>query len=134
MADKAYATRAQLAAYLGMAAPVDPDLGMERMLLRASELVDEMVRAPYTTDADGLPTDADVAAAMTKATCAVVEAWLEVGETNDVDGLAGRPVSVSGFSGDRAPRYPPRAIVALKAGRLLDVGATRYDEFWREEP
>lgn len=93
---------------------VDPD-DIARLLLRASELVDGAVRQPYTTDDDGLATDTDIAAALRDATCAQVEQWVEVGEENAVDGLAGTQRSVGG--GVRAPELAPRALrILLNAG------------------
>lgn len=115
----AYATSAQLAAYLkGGTVPDDA----ARLLARASELIDATVRASFSVDTDtSLPTDADVAAALRDATCAVVEAWLEVGEDNDVDGLAGAQIAVQGYSGPRAPTVPPRAARLLATAGLLTV-------------
>lgn len=114
----AYATTAQLATWLGTQGT--PDAG--RLLERASELIDETVRAPFAVSAvTNLPTDPDVAAALRDATCAVVEAWLEVGESNDVDGLAGQQIAVQGYSGPRAPTVPPRAVRALNTAGLLTV-------------
>lgn len=93
---------------------IDPD-DISRLLARASELVDGAVRQPYTTDDDGLATDADIAAALRDATCAQVEQWIEVGEENAIDGLAGTPRSVGG--GVRAPELSPRALrILLNAG------------------
>lgn len=112
----AYATSGQLAAWTGRPAPADA----ERLLARASELVDAAVRAAFDVDGvTGLPSDADVAAVLADATCAVVEAWAEVGEANDVDGLAGTQVTVGAFTGRRAPVVPPRAARLLAAAGLL---------------
>ena len=111
----AYATVAELATFLGSEGT--PDAG--RLLERASELVDTIVDVPFALSATtGLPTDTDVAAALRDATCAVVEAWLEVGESNDIDGLAGQQIAVQGFTGKRAPEKPPRAVRLLKIAGL----------------
>ncbi len=112
----AYATSAELNDWLGsgVTAPADPD----RLLARASTLVDEMVRAPFDIDTDGIPTDPDVAAVLRDATCAQVEQWIEVGEHNDLDGLAGTQVSTTGHSGLRAPKYAPRAVTLLRNAGL----------------
>ncbi len=115
----AYATVAQLTAWLPSGTSVSD---ADRQLLRASELIDEHVRTAYTVDSSGIPTDADVAAALSDATCAVVEAWLEVGEENDVDGLAGTQISTGGYSGKRAPELPPRARRLLRNSGLLTAG------------
>lgn len=101
-----YATPTQLAAFLG-ATPAPADAA--RMLVRASELIDNTVLASFDLGDDELPTDETTAAVLADATCAVVEAWAEVGEENDIDGLAGSQISVQGYSGPRAPTLPPRA-------------------------
>ena len=91
-----------------------------RQLERASELVDDLTgRANYEVDDDGLATDPNLAEALRKATCAVVELWLEVGEANDIDGLAGSKVSLSGVSADRAPEASRRVLRPLKRVGLL---------------
>lgn len=111
----AHATTSDLVAWLPAGSfPDDPD----RVLDRASELVDQLVRAAYDTDDSGAATDATVAAALRDATCAVVESWLEVGEANDVDGLAGQRVAIDGYSGPRAPSVSPRARRVLVAAGL----------------
>lgn len=98
-----------------LAADLDP-ADIDRLLTRASELVDHTIRAAYQPD--------DVTDVLRDATCAVVEAWLEVGETNDIDGLAGTQVSVSGYSGARAPTIPPRAYRLLAGAGLLQPADT----------
>lgn len=105
-----HATEADLTAWLPTDADVpDPD----RLLDRASVLVDQYVRAPYR------PGDPTVTDALRDATCAVVEAWLETGEENDLDGLAGTQMSVPGYSGRRALTLPPRAYRALSQAGLI---------------
>lgn len=92
----------------------------ERLVGRASELVDELTRcAHYQVDEEGRAVDENVAAGLRMATCAVVEMWLEVGEDNDVDGLAGTQVSVSGFSGLRTPEATRRVLRPLRRVGLL---------------
>lgn len=93
----------------------------DRLLRRASELVDEAVRVPFAVDEDGLPTDTDKAQALADATCAQVEDWLEVGEENDVDGLAGTQLTVTGFNGRRPPRYGPRMLRVLRNNGLISA-------------
>lgn len=112
---KAYATSAEYETFSGQAAPAD----FERMSMRASELIDSVVTDQFDVDdTDLLPTDTDVAAAMRDACCAIVEFWQEVGEANDVDGLAGTQVNAGSFSGDRAPTLAPRAVRILKNAGL----------------
>lgn len=112
-----YATQAELVSFLAEGTPV-PDGA--RMLARASELLDGVVLAAFSVDTvTNLPTDADVAAAMRDACCAQVEAWLEVGEENDVDGLAGTQIAVTGYAGPRAPTVAPRAFRILHTAGLM---------------
>lgn len=62
-----YATATELATYTGTAAPANADV----LLQKASRLVDVLLRGVvYDIDADGLPTDTDVADALQTATCA----------------------------------------------------------------
>lgn len=113
-----YATSRQLHEFIvGNVVVSDAD----RLLERASELIDSVIRAPFALDDDGLPADADVATSLANAACAQVEQWLEVGEENDIDGLAGDQIAVTGFSGHRAPALAPRAFRFLQAAGLLNV-------------
>lgn len=76
----AHATEADLTAWLegsGLAVPADA----ERQLERASLLVDRAtVAAVYDTDEAGTATDQDVLDALSDATCAQVEWWIETGD------------------------------------------------------
>ncbi len=117
MPRRVHATAEQLTTFLSSAAVVDED-EVARLLARASVKVDRWARAGYSVDADGVPTDDDVAEALSDATCAQVEQWLEVGEENDVDGLAGTQISVTGYSGTRAPDLAPRAAEILMTAGL----------------
>lgn len=112
----AYASEADLTAWLPSGTVV---ADAERLLRRASELLDDTVRLPFAADSDGIPTDTEIAAALRDACCAQVEQWLEVGEANDVDGRAGTHVAVAGFSGVRAPKLAPRAARILRNAGLL---------------
>lgn len=114
-----YATPAQLADWLPDGQTVAEP---ERLLRRASDVVDEAVTGTFTVDDDGLPTDSDTAAVLRDAACAQVEHWLEVGEANDIDGLAGSQVSVTGYSGRRPPRYGPRMLSILRRNGLINPG------------
>src|ERR1035437_4757101 len=103
-----YATAADLQAYLGpeYPAPTDPDAS--RLLMRASELLYEVTNVRSQRAWDGtiyqyaysgyIPpspyavppyTTANYQQALTLATCAQVEFWLEIGEEHDVLGLRG---------------------------------------------
>jgi hypothetical protein len=95
---------------------IDPD-DIPRQLRRASSMVDRAVRQPYDLNPQGAALDTDIAAALRDATCAQVEQWIEVGEENAVDGLAGSPRSVGG--GMRAPSLAPRAAEILLLAGLV---------------
>lgn len=112
-----YATVADLEAWMPAGSvPGDAD----RLLRRASELLDDEVLARYSVDPDGLPTDPDVAGAMRDAACAQVEYWATVGEDHDIEGLAGTGVSVGHLRVDRLPPVlAPRARRILRAAGML---------------
>ena len=113
----AYATTADLAAWLGTDAPDDS----ERLLCRASDLLDATVYGAYAVDAaTGLPADPDAAAALRNAACAQVEFWVEVGETHDLDGGAGSQVSVGGLAMQRPGRLADRALDLLRTAGLMN--------------
>lgn len=107
-----YATTTQLATWLGID---EEDLAADadRLLERASELIDEEVVAPYDDE------DTDVLEALADATCAQVEFWNEVGEEHDTTGQRGS-ISVEGLSIARLPgTLAPRARRALARENLL---------------
>ena len=111
-----YATSSDYTTYAGGVAPSD----ITRLLLRASELIDSKVTTSFLVNTGtSLPSDATVAAALRDATCAQVEFWQEVSEGNDIDGLAGTQITVSGFTGKRAPRLAPRALDILRQYGLI---------------
>lgn len=108
----AYATEADLTAWLAAGTVVDD---ADRLLQRASELLDDTVTSGFAVDTvTDLPTDTDVAAAMRDACCAQVEYWLEVGEDHDVVGLAGTSVTIGHLTLAKLP-----AKVADRARRIL---------------
>lgn len=79
-----YATPAQLMAFAGL---TSPPAGVDRLLIRASELIDAALRtAMYEVDANGAPTKPAVQAALADATCAQVEFWLTSDEEDDILG------------------------------------------------
>lgn len=110
-----YATVAQYQMWSGLAAPPDA----ERLLRRASELLDVTVTAPFLVDEDGVPLDSGDAAALRDAACAQVRFWTETGEEHDIDGLAGSAVSIGGVSGKRPPVLAPQALRILRGAMLL---------------
>lgn len=114
---KAYATAAEYEVFSGQTAPTDFD----RLAMRASELIDNTVTEWFhCDDIDQLPTDPNTAKAMSDACCAQVEFWKEVGESNDVDGLAGTEVQTGQYKGNRAPLLSPRAVRILQNRELIN--------------
>lgn len=122
----AYATYAQLETFTGSSLP-DDETAAERMLDRASELIDDYLRrAVYDVDDDGAPTDDDDIAALRDATCAQVEFWMAADEEEDILGpvqsLSIGNIQVSQGSDDRrvAPMYlAPRAARILRNAGIL---------------
>ncbi len=111
-----YADTDELATWLGEAAPANADALLER----ASAFLDAVINAAFTVDDEtGLPTDTDVAAAMSDAACAQVEYWIAVGVEIDIEGSAGKQVSVGGLSMRLPERLAPRAEDALRSMNLL---------------
>lgn len=118
-----YATREQLATYLGITAPADAD----RLLSRASELVDDhIVTATYDIDANDQPTHPGVITALQDATCAQVEYWLAGDEEDDVLGplqgvsMGGQQQQYGAGTNRATPMYlAPRAARHLRRAGLL---------------
>lgn len=121
-----YATAAELESFLASGALDDVASGeQDRMLARATDLVDGAVRAPFTVNDESLPVDATIAEALRTAVCSQVEFWLEVGEEHDVAGLANSAVSVGHLRVDRLPPVlAPRARRALAGCGLLSIDST----------
>jgi hypothetical protein len=112
-----HASVAELEEYIGKGAPADA----ERLLKRASELIDTYVLAPYLVDSSGVATDADVLASLRDAVCAQVEWWIGTGDDADV-ALAYK--SIQGLGAERTRnRLAPRAKDHLRSRRLTQVGA-----------
>lgn len=117
----AYATAEELAAYTGTTAPADA----ERLLLRASELVDYVTRGRIDT------TDTDHTDAARTAVCAICEAWAHTGEptgalSGNVQSYTAGKVSVTyaqgSGSGGGGSALPVRAYQALLSAGLLSAG------------
>lgn len=113
-----YATSVQLATFTGVAAPADAD----RLLLRASEIIDHAMRtAVYDADdTTKLPTDATVLQVFADATCAQVEFWFASDEEDDILGPV-QSVSIAGISvqfGAGTDRTSP-TYLAPRAHRIL---------------
>ena len=122
---RVYATTEDLANWLRAAPPA----GSRRALAEASRDVDQMLlTAVYDVDDDGLPTDADVIAAMRDATCAQAEYARALGDPTGVG--AGRITqaqigsvsfqrsAASGPAGSAPSRYSPQAWQILQQAGL----------------
>lgn len=114
-----HATAAELAAWLGSDTP-PPDA--DRLLERASRLIDSHVTAGYKVDDNGDPSDTQMREALRDATTAQVEFWLGVGEEHDVEGIRGE-ISTPGASFALPPDLGPRARRELTLAGLLNVTA-----------
>ena len=119
----AYATRDDLAAYVGSGVTLPDDAEVDRLLARASELIDQ--KALRRID----PGCSAHAAAARKAVCAQVEYWLQQDETVDVTGQVASysigSLSISYGSGGRESRaggLAPRARRHLLLAGLLYRG------------
>lgn len=131
--DRSYATSTDLANYTGTTVPSDAD----RMLARATEVIDRMLlTAFYSVDADGEPTDADVIAAVKKATCAQVAWWVETGDESGAGGTF-QSVSIGGVSLTRGytskgSAAGHRTRIAPEAWAILsDAGLTAHAAWLR---
>lgn len=112
----AHATAADVEDWTGATAPANVD----RLLLRASELIDAATTTSYTVDDDtGLATETEYSDALRDAVCAQIEQWILSGEVNDIDGMSGQSVSVGGLSVTRPGRLAPRAKTILNMAGLL---------------
>lgn len=91
-----YGTPAELAAYIDPdAESPTPPAKATALLRKASQLVLRFTRgATYSTDADGMPLDAKVLAALTEATLEQASAWAAHG-IDPSKGAAGAPRQVS---------------------------------------
>jgi len=127
---RVYATSAEYAAYTGAAAPANVDT----LLRIASRVVDVLLTAVvYDVDASGLPTNPDVAQALSDATCAIAaeadatgvlqaggtQTWESVGIGNV--SLSGRGTTDETVTVDGIP-VPGPALLALRSvGRVLVI-------------
>lgn len=106
---------------------IAPPVDYDRLLARASELIDDHVRtAVYDVDDDDLPTDADVIAAFRDAVCAQVEYWLASDEEDDILGpLQSLSIgNVQAFPGAGANRVSPMYLAPRAARILRSAGLT----------
>lgn len=125
---RTYATTTQLAEYLQDAPPVDA----AKRLAEASRMLDARVLryCRYEVDALGMPDDPDVAEAISRATCAQVAWWDEVGDSRGAAGVGysnvaigsvnlGRSTSVTGEN-SAARQIAPQVRDELLAPHLHD--------------
>lgn len=119
-----FATKDDLTEWLPEGVAWEPEADTDRVLKRASEVVADAVTSGYTVDDAGNPRVATVRDALRDATCAQVEQWLEVGEENDIAGLApDASTHVGGLSLSRLPTIlAPRAHRILRAEGLIGGG------------
>lgn len=113
----AYATSADLAAWLQAAPPDDSD----KLLRDATRELDFALKAAiYDVDDDGEPTDAEVIAALRDACCAVVEWWQETGDPLSSGG-AYTSVSIGSvtLSRSQASGAPSGDVLGRRAQRIL---------------
>lgn len=119
----AYATAEELAGFVSTTIEVGE---ADRLLERASELLDEKVTAPFSIDPEtGLPSDPALALVLRDACCAQVEYWLVgPGEEHDVEGHAGQQISVGGTSMTVGPELGPRAKRILAVAGAFTIYTT----------
>lgn len=132
-----YATPTQLGAWLNPAADTDEakiaaateyaarfgDTTAERVLARATELVESRVLTGYSTNADGTPHDDDLAAWLADAACAQVEYWGIVSEEHGIAGVTSGTMSAGGVTHNMPALTGPRVLDILdRAGLRCPVG------------
>lgn len=122
---QAYATAADLVEWLGLEdAPADSD----RILLRASEIVEFYCLSGYAANAAGDPIDEDEKQWLRDAACAQVEFWGVVSEEHSIAGVTTGSMSANGVTHDMPDEIGPRVLQILdRAGmRRPFAQATRY--------
>lgn len=95
----------------------------ERILTRASEVIEWCSRGTYEPDPDADPEVPEaITTALAEATCAQVEQWLEVGEELDVGGWdRSRGVKYGAVTLDALPAtLAPRAARILSRAEILN--------------
>lgn len=118
----AYATHAQLTDWIGSSQTVPEQPESDRLLERASTLIDRAtVAAIYDTDANGIPSADDIIQVFADATCAQVAYWIatddELGQTAGLTQVTQGGAHLTG----RFPRLAPQAYDVLLAGGLIPV-------------
>jgi hypothetical protein len=118
-----HATTADLTAWISPTLTLPSTQEQERLLDRASELIDSLVTAPYMAGTDGTPADSGIAQTLADATCAQVELWLTMGEDMDIESWGPGSYSAGGVSVASPPdRLAPRAARILNAGMMTGGG------------
>jgi hypothetical protein len=112
-----HATKEELQEWMGSEAPQNA----ERLLQRASNLIDSVVVAPYAKRADGTIIDVNVSNALRDAVSAQVEWWLQTGDVTEASARfasSGKGISVK----STGRRLAPQAEDVLFTGGLLNRG------------
>lgn len=119
----AHAVKADLEAYAGESVTLPSDDEIDRLLDRASELIDEITML-RCVDAD----NDDHTEARKLATCAQAEYWLQAGEPRGLEGSVQSysvgSVQVTYGAGNRRPELASRARRHLMLAGLLYRGVT----------
>ncbi|MFD4111617.1 hypothetical protein ACFWWU_36500 [Streptomyces sp. NPDC058650] len=102
------------------------DVKLGKRLRSASIEVEKLTRrAVYETDEDGYPTDADVADAMSDATCAIVEYWDETDDPTGAEANAGAvkigSVSLGTTSSAQSSESPHDRLLKRIGTRGVDI-------------
>lgn len=115
-----YATVDELTAWLtGGDYPIPTGNAATRVLARASELIAANIVGMLPED----PVPATVTAALRDATCAQVEQWADVGESNAIAGYP-RDTALSAVGVSKLPDVlAPRAVMLLRAEGLYNPAA-----------
>lgn len=125
MAQRVYATTAEYDSFAEE--PFEgTDVVLGKRLRSASIEVEKLTRAAwYDTDEDGYPTEADVADAMSEATCAIVEYWESTDDPDGSESLAGAvkigSVSLGTTSSSQTAKAPYERLLERIGTRAVDI-------------
>lgn len=102
------------------------DIVLGKRLRSASIEVEKLTRrAVYETDDEGYPTDADVADAMSEATCAIVEYWESTDDPDGAESIAGAvkigSVSLGTTSSAQTSKSPYERLLERIGTRAVDI-------------
>lgn len=102
------------------------DIVLGKRLRSASIEVEKLTRrATFETDADGYPTDLDVAEAFAEATCAIVEYWESTDDPDGAEAIAGAvkigSVSLGTTSSAQTSKTPYERMLERIGTRAVDI-------------